>query len=196
MHSCWRRTSRPAVYRRCHLCGNRLVLPAPTESAQPLTSVRCSCNGPQDARFAIPVLGDGRPPGEGAAALGSRCLLCYVAEKTASGLWWKTFKRLWTAKMSAASLSAAARPGRMNLQKPRFSFVSPKTGSTVCERVAYIAAPSALRSRCSIASSGLALCGGGPVVSPISRAALRRFQSLAVAMRRSGPSAVALSSDQ
>ena len=60
----------------------------------------------------------------------------YSAEKTTEGLWWKTFKRLWTAKMSAASLSAASRPRLMKRRKPRFSLVSPKTGSTVCERIA------------------------------------------------------------
>ena len=56
--------------------------------------------------------------------------------------------------------------------------------------------PSSVRSRCSIASSALAPSGAAPVVVPISRAARRCFQSLEVAIRRSGPGAVALASDQ
>ena len=59
-----------------------------------------------------------------------------LGAKTTDGLWWKTFKRLCTAKLRAASLSAARRPRRMKRLKPRFSLVSPKTGSMVYERVA------------------------------------------------------------
>jgi hypothetical protein len=72
--------------------------------------------------------------GDGAAESGSRGSL--LGGEDPEGLWWKTFKRLWTAKMSATSLSAASRPRLMKRRKPRFSLVSPKTGSTMCERVA------------------------------------------------------------
>ena len=53
-------------------------------------------------------------------------------------------------------------------------------------------APSGVRRRCSIASIGVASGGGGPVVWPSSRAARRCLWSLRVAIRRSGPGAVAL----
>ena len=120
----------------------------------------------------------------------------YVAGRTALGLWWKTFKRLWTAKMSAASLSAGTEAPAHEPTKTAVLLGVAKDrldGVRAC-RVG-------LRSPWGFAIGAPSVrAGSRPLVAgrslAISRDALRCFQSLVVAMRRSGDLAVALSSDQ
>ena len=99
-----------------------------------------------------------------------------------------SFNRLWVVPIKVHSLWAACNPRLINRRQPCPSFTCPNTGSTVMPLSRYVRRPLRVSSLRSIRSRGLRSMGMSPRGHPLSRAALRCFQPLVVAISNSGPS--------